>query len=142
MNIFQNVKITLPVLRVEVPIGNMTLGSERGGVLELNRPDCVIRPWKRGPVGGVSAHKLNIGISGSIPEAADPVRPAVPARVHAAVGIGIAIGLIPEDIAGVIQNDVENDAYSVFMGFLHQRPEVIGCAKSWVDLQIILNAVA
>jgi hypothetical protein len=48
--------------------------------------------------------------------------------------------LVIEDIAGVVENDVEDDADAVLMRGVHDRHEVGPCAEARIDVEKILDA--
>src|SRR5262249_56307509 len=53
----------------------------------------------------------------------------------------VTVWVIGEDGGSVIKNDVEDDPHAVDVRSVHEFLEIVGRAKSWVDLQVILDAV-
>ena len=66
----------------------------------------------------------------------------VPARIHAAIGSSIAVGIVAKHIASVIHNDIKNHIDAGSMGRFHHLHQVGPRAEMRVDLEEIVNPVA
>ena len=45
-------------------------------------------------------------------------------------------------VAGVVENDVEEDAHIAFVGRRDQVDKVLLCPEAWIDVHVVLNRVA
>ena len=124
----------------------MPFAGEDRGVLEFDRPDRVVGPGESRRVRRVGAGKGQPGIAVRVIESAHVVAVAVPSRIEklpaAAVARQVAIRIVGKHVAGVVQDDVENDPHPVRVRRVHQRPEIVGRAEAGIDLEVILDAVS
>ena len=105
---------------------------------------------------GIDGGKRDVRLPEGIAPARDRVAVAVPARVHgdAALSVadddavivpgGVAVRIVgvAEHIAGVVEDDVEDDADAVGMRCLHQIDEILARTEVGIDIQKVLDAVA
>ena len=144
--------VPLGVLGVVAPIADPTLPEEQIAALELSRPNGAVGPGRL-QTGGVG-HGHLVGDAErecrpplAVVEAGHGVMIAIPAGVAERAPRGrverrVAIGIVTEDVAGVMGNDVENDIDSLFVCGSHEVAELLPRAEVRVHVQEVLHAVA
>ena len=140
----QGEHVSFEVLRIVVPVSDVTLAAELSEVLELTRPDSSIRPrpFKPSPI-----PRFYAWLASTIVEPAHGVRLPVPARIVIGLaGIGIVhhitIMIVSENISRVVGNDVENHVYSMIVRSLDEVAKILTRPKMRVDIKKILNTIA
>ena len=128
-----------------VPVLDPALPRERRGRLELSRPDGAIR------VGVRMRRKIHRTerqrrLAARIAEPGGSILTAVPSRIHERRPVSttrlVAVGIVGEDIPGVVQDDVEDDADPMIVRRLHERAQIVARAEARIDVEKILDAVA
>ncbi len=144
-DVLQRFEVAFAELRLEIPVANFPLARERLGRLQVGRPDRGVGKVRRGDrterqgrvARGVAITQDAVGRAVRLPAGflAHDVAAGV---AHVAPQL---LRLVVEDIAGVVEDDVENDADAVVMRGLHDRHEIGPCAKAWIDVEKILDAI-
>ena len=140
--------VPLGVLGVVVPVGDVPLAEEqlgrwnsRGQIAPSGQAASSVRPRRR----AVAERQRRPPVA--VVEARDGVGPAVPARVVVPPSRGrvvrrVAVGVIGEDVAGVVGNDVEDDVDALLVGGLDEVAELLARAEVRVHVEEVLDAVA
>ena len=148
-------EVAVPCLRKVVEVADVTLPMEGGRRLQLDRPDRVVGP-------GVREGHLIDGTERQDCRAEDiavcpyRVEVAVPPRVHhdvpkwvedrlvVLVQQRVAVGIVGilEDIASVVEHDVQDHQQPEAVCFVHEIAQILTGAEARLNVQEILRRVA
>ena len=124
----------------------MPLVKEHVRALELPRPNGAVRPGRLQLV-AVRGVKRQRRPAVSIIEALDSVGLAVPARVVVPTARSwvlrrIPVGVVGEDVAGMVSDDVEDDVNPLVVGGLDEVAKLRARAEMRGHVEKVLDAVA
>ena len=140
VDVLEPEEVALPVLGVVVPVVDPPAAGERAVLLQLGRPDRGVR------LGGADRLREREGRRpGGITPAGHGVGPPVPAGVHhplaGRVDADIPVGVVRVHVAGVVEDNVEDDPKPGVVRFAHEPAQVVGRPEIRVHLEEILDAV-
>jgi len=138
VDVLQIEEVAVAELRGEIEVADAPLPGEHVRVLELHRPDRVVRMGKRGGRGRVGPDEWHGGMSPAVVEAGHGVRFVVPPGVEELPAVPVrrqvAVRSVSEHVARVVEDDVEDHAHAVGVGGVHQRLQVGGRPEPRIHL--------
>src|SRR5882724_230912 len=132
MQVLQPEEVPVRKFGKEIEIVDMSLTGERVCRLELRGPNASIGEGLR--MGAeVDRRKWKRGIACGVAKSTDAKLLPVPGRI---------VLFVTEHIAGMIQDDIENDAHPHRMRSVHQPSKIISRAKVGIHIEEVLNTIA
>src|SRR5262245_11394957 len=137
--------IALEVLRVVIPVRNVSLAEKHAQILKFARPEDAVGPDAL-ELSGVGRLRYDRWVPVAVVEALHGVRLAVPTRIvpglpRSRIAHRVTVRVVGKHVPGVVGDDIQYHIDPVIVGGLHEVTELLARSEMAVDVEEVLDAV-